>query len=66
MAAFSTRTVRHSVENDEYLSQAFLAKILKNFRENNAIMDFLSKMGLEMAKLRIFAQICAKMALVKV
>ena len=54
------------VEIDEYLSQAFFAKILKNFRENNAIMNFLSKKSLEMAKLRIFAQICAKMALVKV
>ena len=54
------------MENDEYLSQAFFAKILKNFRESNTIMELLSKMGLEMAKLQIFAQICAKIALVKV
>ena len=35
MAAFSTRTVRHSVENDEYLSQAFFAK--KPWQQNCVI-----------------------------
>ena len=54
------------MEIHKNLSHAFFAKILKNFRENDAFMDFLSKMGLEMAHLVFFAQICAKMALVKV
>ena len=40
----------HSVENRKNLSQSFFAKILKNFRENNAIMEFFSKIELEMTQ----------------
>ena len=44
----------HSVEIRKFLSQAFFAKNLEKFRENNAVKELLSKMVLEMAKFCIF------------
>ena len=45
---------RHIVEFRKILSHTFFAKMLKNFRENNAVMAFYSKMVLEIAQLIIF------------
>ena len=47
-------TVFHIVEFRKILSRTFFAKMMKNFRENNAVMAFYSKMALEMARLSIF------------
>ena len=38
----------HSVENRKFLSQAFFAKIVEKFRENNGVKELLSKMILDM------------------
>ena len=40
----------HSVEIRKFLSQAFFAKNVEKFRENNRVKELLSKMVLEMAK----------------
>ena len=56
----------HSVENHINLSQALFCKNVKNFRENNAVIEFFGKISLEITQSCIFTQICAKMALAKV
>ena len=42
------------MEIRKFLSQAFFAKNLEKFRENNAVKELLSKMVLEMAQFRKF------------
>ena len=44
----------HSVEIRKFLSQAFFAKNLEKFRENNAVKELFSKMVLEMAQFNKF------------
>ena len=42
------------MEIRKFLSQGFVAEILKNFREINAVKDLFSKMALEIVQFRIF------------
>ena len=42
------------MEFRKFLSHTFWGKMLKIFRENNALMAFYSKMILEMAQISIF------------
>ena len=44
----------HNVEFRKILSHTFFVKILKNFRETNAVKVLLSKMTFEMAEFIIF------------
>ena len=45
---------QHSVEFHKFLSHTFCGKMLKIFRENNALMAFYSKMVIEMAQFSTF------------
>ena len=59
MLIFFTKTVStvHSEEFRKILSHTFRAKMLKIFRESNALIAFYSKMVLEMVQLVYLAQV---------
>ena len=55
-----------SMEILKFLSHDFFVKNVEKFREINLVKELYSKMILQIAPLIFLAQICAKMALVKV
>ena len=62
-------SVSHSVEIHKFLSHDFSAKEIKKIRQINLVKELYSKMTLQILSpmhLPIFAQIRAKIALVKV
>ena len=54
------------MEIHNFLSHNFSVKNVEKFREINLVKELYSKMVLQIAPLTFLAQICAKMALVKV
>ena len=54
------------MEIHKFLSHDFSVKDIEKFREINVVMEMHSKMVLQIALCDIFAQICAKMTVVKI
>ena len=54
------------MEIHKFLSHDFSVKNIEKFREINVVMEMPSKMVLQIALCSIFAQICAKMTIVKI